>query len=383
MPPASATLGALFVLTFCGLAAAAPDDPTISIRLELKSSSGCATSSALMARVRARAPRIRFVEDGGVPIVRASFQALPSGKVVSEVSVAAPDVDLPERQLQASSCVDALDAVALIIAISIDPESATLTIEDNDANRRERASRNGAASTTSAGSAAGAKGEGPSGNTVPAVSKAPKEPEKAANTTPSGGTQRGQKDRATTRLGAQIAGEALFGPTPGVLPGVALYLSAGLDRTTAWSPFVALGALHAFGDHTVQNRGTAGFALDALSLDGCPLRWVAGAVEARACASALLGQLSAHGSDTRNAASTARIFAASGASTLVTFRIHPSLELSLRAGADVNFVRDSFEFAPVIFHTVAPVTFFTSLGLGVRTREPPADSGSSEPELAP
>lgn len=369
MPPASATLGALFVLTWCAaVTAAAPDAPTISIRLELKSSSGCATRSALMDRVRARAPRIRFVDEGGVPIVRASFQALPSGKVASEVSVAAPNVDLPERQLQASSCVDALDAVALIIAISIDPESAARTADDTGPNRHEPARRNEAASATlGATSAAGASAGAPSERSALAVSKAPKEPNGTANSTGRGGEQRGERDEAGTRLGAQLAAEALLGPTPGVMPGVALYFSAGLDRTTAWSPFVALGALHAFGGHTVQNGGTAAFALDALSLDACPFRLAAGAFEARACASTLLGQLSAHGSDTRNPASTARIFAASGASTLVTFRLQPSLELALRAGADVNFVRDSFEFAPVIFHTVAPVTFFTSLGLGVRT----------------
>jgi hypothetical protein len=44
------------------------------------------------------------------------------------------------------------------------------------------------------------------------------------------------------------------------------------------------------------------------------------------------------------------------------------IELSARAGVGANLVRDSFEFAPFVFHSVGPVTLATSIGIGVRSQ---------------
>src|SRR6188474_1117665 len=95
-----------------------------------------------------------------------------------------------------------------------------------------------------------------------------------------------------------------------------------------------------------ERGGTAAFALDAAGLDACPFRARLLAVDARACASALFGRLSATGSNTNDAPGTvSRPFAATGAAAIMMTKLHPVIELSGRASIAVNLVRDSFEFA--------------------------------------
>ena len=84
--------------------------------------------------------------------------------------------------------------------------------------------------------------------------------------------------------------------------------------------------------------GTAAFALDAASLDACPLRLRWSGLTARPCATALVGRLSSSGSDTPQQASATRPFAAAGAA--VTASVGSSFELSGRLGIGLTVVRD-------------------------------------------
>jgi hypothetical protein len=51
---------------------------------------------------------------------------------------------------------------------------------------------------------------------------------------------------------------------------------------------------------------------------------------------------------------------------IVAVHVAGPFELSARLGAGTTLVRDSFEFTPVVFYGVAPVTLSGSMGLGVR-----------------
>ena len=94
-----------------------------------------------------------------------------------------------------------------------------------------------------------------------------------------------------------------------------------------------------------------------------------GQIDARPCASALIGRLRAVGSETRNAASeSARPFWVVGGAAVLSAELPWLLEVSARVAVGANLVRDSFEFTPVVFHEVSAVTTAASLGIGLGWR---------------
>ena len=104
-------------------AAASAAAPANTARLEVDAAPGCSTRDELIARVAARSTRIRFVNDAtGVPALTARIEAGPRGGVVAELIVEEPDGRRFARRLAAPSCAAATDAVALVVAITLDPE---------------------------------------------------------------------------------------------------------------------------------------------------------------------------------------------------------------------------------------------------------------------
>jgi hypothetical protein len=242
------------------------------------------------------------------------------------------------------------DALALIIADTIDPNSLSEAAATDPGDRAEAPSASADRAAPAADAARRAALE-----RVPAS--------QSAATVPILGA-----DASSLRLGLSLAGQGLVGAAPGSMKGGALYVFAGTNRESHWSPALMLGLTHAWKSGLSERGGTAKFALDALSLDACGVRSQAGAVEARACASLLVGRLSAEGSDTQNSPGPVRRpFAATGATALVTGRLHANVELVARVAVGVNWVRDSFEFAPFVFYSVPAVTASAGLGLGFRT----------------
>jgi hypothetical protein len=152
------------------------------------------------------------------------------------------------------------------------------------------------------------------------------------------------------------------------MPGLALYAMVGVDRTRLWSPAVLLGATHAWRTDISAEGGTAAFTLDAASFDACPFRLRLGRVEARPCASALVGRFSAEGHETRNAGERSRPFWVLGGAAVVSAELPWLFEVSARLAVGANLVRDSFEFTPVVFHQVPAITTAASLGVGLRWR---------------
>jgi len=296
----------------------------------------CATRADLIARVQARSPRVKFDEQNGEIRIRAQFSASPAGTIAGAVQLAAAGAKPSLRRVLANSCDEASDAVALIIAVTLDPTAA--------------ASANGTADAEAA----------------PADVRRPPPPKPQTgrrNAEPAKTEARGQT------LGVQLAGQAFVGPAPSVMPGVALYATVGIDRPALWSPAVLLGVTHAWRTDIGAVGGTAAFKLDAASFDACPWRLRLGQIDARPCASALIGRLRAVGSETRNAASEiARPFWVVGGAAVLSAELPWLLEVSARLAVGANLVRDSFEFTPIVFHEVSAVTTAASVGLGLRWR---------------
>ncbi len=314
-------------------------------RLDVDAAPSCSTRDELVARVAARSTRIRFVSDGvGIPTMTARIDAGPKGTVVAELTVVEPDGRRFARRLEAPSCAAATDALALVVAITLDPSAATA----------------GAAPSPDAKAAP-----------VVTVSSPPTAPAPEGTVAKAGhldGTEAGAAapPASQSRLTVAAAGEVVAGPAPAAMPGVALEVQAALDRTSIWSPAVILTLSHVFSADLSEPDGRATFTLDLLGLDVCPVRVVLLRLEARACAAASVGRLAAEGSHTYDPRSVARPFATAGGTVRLTVPVVWRVEVRARFGVGAALWRDAFEFTPDVFHRVASVTLVGDVGVGVR-----------------
>jgi len=338
MTSGGALLVALLSQSQVGASEAAPATPRV--RLDVRAAADCTGRSDLAARVAARSPRITFTDDAAVS-ARVSVTSTRPDNVIADLVFTSAGAQQSPRRFVARSCAEAADAVALIIAVTLDPTLARKPL------------------TGSADDAVGAQPTAKA-DEQPVVPTPPPPPTVAQPATSTAGTT-----SATRRqFGVYVAGQTIFAPAPGVMPGMALYAMAALDRDGLWSPALFIGATHVWRSDLSQPGGTASFTLDAASLDACPLQlrwtWLA----ARPCGSATIGRLIASGADTDAAASTHRPFAAAGVAVIAGFGT--PIELSLRLGLGVTLIRDSYELGTNVFHRAGAITASASLGVGVR-----------------
>lgn len=324
-------------------------------RLELTADAACVTGTDLTARVRARSPRVRFVEDRDAVVVRARVTAA-GDRVTGELSLANPGEQATNRRVVARSCDEAADAMALIIAVTLDPTATT---------GKPAPDTSSPATPDSPASPAGT-------NPAPAATPPAPNPPSSAPATPadrdaSSDDPATQTSPGRARFSLQLAFQSFVGPAPEIMPGIAAYGRAELDRPSPWSPSAILGVTYAARGGFEQRGGSASFSLLAASLDACPFRVTFARLELRPCASLLFGRLAAEGTNTLNSAGTVgRPFWVAGGAATLTFPFTPYLEASARVAVGGNLVRDSFVFTPTVFHAVPAATLAASAGLGVR-----------------
>jgi hypothetical protein len=377
------SFGALLLLGVTHAAAAPAELATTSARLEVQALPGCTTREELAARVAARSRRIHFDDaEATGPTVRAVIAHAPHG-AVGELVIVQPDGKSSSRRLSAPSCEEATDAIALIIALTLDPMSVSASASPPPAPGRPGAAPLPLASpstgSTPPPSSANEPGRNPP-EAAPARRTAPVPSVETPNRNKQTAPPAPSDDRepsvvasppappvaAQSRFGGGVTAQELFGLVPGALPGLGIYLIAALDREALWSPAVVVAGTHAWSGGLLEPGGTASFTLEAVTLDACALRLHLAPFEARACGTALYGRLGATGSETYSPATASRPFAAAGGAVLLSLELGRLFELSGRFGATASLIRDSFAFTPAVFHRTAAVTIAAGLGLGVR-----------------
>jgi hypothetical protein len=307
-----------------------------TVRLDLQAKSDCASRDEIIAGVAARSARIRFLDDGAYA-ARVAFTVPRPGSVIAEMVLAATGENPEPRRVTARSCAEAVEAVALVIAVTLDPTSAASSLPRN-----------------------------PPAESIARLAERPPLPPQPAATVAGASAPSG--DALPTRLAHFVLyamGQSLFGPAPTMMPGVSLYAFAGTDRKSVWSPAVALGLAHAWKNDLSEPGGKASFAVDAASLDLCPMTVRASVLTAYPCASGMIGWTSSSGSDTEAPASSTRPFVTVGGAIVVSAELGKRLSLSARLGTGVTPIRDSYDFGGSSFHRAGLFTTSASLGIGV------------------
>jgi hypothetical protein len=378
----SSLLGAFLLLRVMRVAAAPGEPAATAARLEVQALPDCTTREELAARVAARSHRIHFDDEAAGPTVRAVIAPAPRGGAVGELVIVQPDGRSSSRRLSAASCAEATDAIALIIALTLDPLSATAAVTIAGAGRPAAPAAPPSAPQTEPPPPPVATNEPARAppEASPALAPAPARSAEATPRSERGAPPAPPSEREPSvaaapspppvatqgRLGAGASAQAILGPAPGALPSLGVYLRAALDREALWSPAVIVAGAHAWSSGLVEAGGTAAFTLDAVTVDACGLRLHLAPFEARACATALYGRLSAVGSETYSPATSSRPYAAAGGAVLLSLELGRAFELSGRFGAGASLIRDSFAFTPAVFHRTAAVTIAAGLGFGVR-----------------
>jgi hypothetical protein len=363
MTPGAALLVALLAQT-----GAPAETASARVRLELRAPRDCTSRADLTTRIAIRSSRIEVVDAAAIS-AHIDIGSPRPGSVVADLVFTSAGVEQAPRRVVARSCAEAADGVALIIAVTLDPNLRRRTAPGPTEQRKalgETAAGSLSAAETQRPTGPGPEPVAPVGNPssapapLPAGAPAPTPTAAVKIEAPAAPTPRGVQGR---ELGVSAAGETIFGPSPRAMPGVALYLFAGLDREGLWSPALVVGATHVWRSDLSEPGGAASFTLDAASLDACPLRLRWWRLTARPCASALIGRLAAQGSSTAQAAGAARPFGAAGA--VIAAGLGSPIELTARLGIGVTLLRDSYEFATNVFYRAAAVTVSASVGVGV------------------
>jgi hypothetical protein len=349
MSPSGAAIAALVFASAGGALAA---DAGTRVRLDVRAPPECSSRADLAARVAARSPHIQIADDAAIS-ADVTLASDHTGSVVADVTLAGPGASPSPRRVVARTCAEAADAVALIIAVTLDP------------SQRRKVSA-GPPPARTAGEAAAA-------TAAPVENASPRPPvpapEAPVSPPPTAAIHAAPPSAAPAvaparQFGVTVAGQTIFGPAPSVSPGVALYAMAALDRTGPWAPALVLGATHVWRDGLAEAGGAASFALDAASVDACPVRLAWSRLTARPCASALVGRMSARGSDTQQGSASARPFAVAGAALTAGFESRVVVSVRLAVGA--TLIRDSYQFATAVFYRAAAITTSASVGVGVR-----------------
>jgi len=351
-----------------GVANAAPETAVTKVRLELRADPDCVSRADLAARVAARTPHIQFADDASIR-AEVGVTSTRSGEVVAELVLGAPGAE-PPRRVVARSCVEVANALAFIVAVTLDPTQPRKPPAGVSPRRDLGKAGDGRSANSQRDAPTDTSTAAPPDETtsrpraVPPPSPPRTEPPPPLAPTPPPAPVALASAPGRRELGATLAVQTIFGVAPTVMPGVALYGMAALDRPGLWAPALFLGATHAWRSDLGEPGGKASFTLDAGSLDACPLRWRWSGLSARPCASALVGSLSARGTNTDHGMTSVRPFGVSGATLIAG--LDSKVEVSVRLSVGAALVRDSYEFASNVFFRTGAIVTSASLGIGTR-----------------
>jgi hypothetical protein len=266
---------------------------------------------------------------------------------VASLTVRSPDGSETARSVPAPTCAEAVDAAALILAITIDPEAAAL--ESARLEAEAQAKPNARAEETKPKEPEAAKPG------VPPPSPPAENPE-VDRTAP-----KGSGDRLLVDASVGFVALALSpGLTPDFSGGVAYEPVLGKAV-----PRFGLSVHYARSLAVEAPQGTASFERLGARFDACPLRAGSRDLSLRPCLSLETGRLLAKGEGALTSQDHPVFWAAAGAFLSGELRAPDTWSARAEIGALFPFRRDEFYFDPGhdIVHTIPPVGIFFAVAL--------------------
>ncbi len=344
MPPAqsrvtrgSLCIGILATAFVAGAAAPAAPDEEEPIRLTYQATDGCPDEADFATRIRAHTSRARVAWPGEE--ARSFDVSIDAGPPPSgSVTVFEPDLPAGTRRMQADTCADVADALALVIALSIDPHASLAQIAPV-------ATRPPAASSSSAALE-------PRRPLAPAprVDDSPREPRSSS------------RPRAEVFAGVDLA--VTYGAAPSALVSGSPYVGWRANAPGMFNPSFRLAFVSATSDVRAVPTGAASFVWTAGRFDACPVEWAGGPVRLTVCARLEAGALKVTASEVAAPETRLRPWLAAGPLARVEWTFLPPVFLEAEVGALLRPTNDRFYFQPDT--TVYQVPLFAmSAGVGL------------------
>ena len=341
MPPARSRILRVFVLGAgvlagalgSGAAALAEPDREEPIRLTYQATSRCPDEADFVARIRARTTGARLAWPG--EDARTFDVTMDAGPpATGSVTVVKADRSAGARRVQADTCADVADALALVIALSIDP---------------------GATPAPAAPPPAAAALPG-------AIEPPPSLPVHAADEVQETHSPAGS--RGDVFAGADLA--VTFGAAPSALVGGSPYVGWRANAAGVVDPSVRLALVRGASDTHPAPTGSADFIWTAARLDACPAEWAHGLVRLTTCARLEAGALAVAAGGVGAPETRVRPWFALGLLARAEWSFLRPMFLDAEIGALVRATNDRFYFLPdTTVYQVPAIGASGGVGLGV------------------
>lgn len=311
-------------------AGAAQTTPVVEAHFELRGPEGCNSAEDFAAHVRKRSSRISLVSSPSSRSLLVELQEQPKGTMRGSFKVIEADGKTRGRQLDAASCAEAVEALSLIVTVTLDPDALL---------------------------------EEPTQPEPPAPKPAPAPATPKTRPTPPKPVPALEAERARYRLSFGVGAALLVNQAPQVAPGGAAAVALEVNAGEVWSPFFRLSVVHAQRRNIQEPGGDANFAFTVPTLDVCPVRFGPRALGIRPCAFGSAGLLEVWGSAAARTESHARAIGAAGGAIWLGARVSEVFEITADGRVGAAFRRDRFGFDDRGFFTTPTLGF--SAGLGV------------------
>lgn len=359
------------VLVLLGAARVSADDWREPVRLEYASPVACPDRAAFEARVLARTARALFVASD--PDARTFEVTLESGAHPSgRLTVRRGGVVEGTRDVHADTCTDVADALALVVALAIDPSLLAGPVASAPSS-----------ATTSPSTSSPAPSAAPSAvpSAAPSTEPAPSAPPAPAPPIPAPPP----RPVARTVLRAPPPAPSTPAQPPQVhmlFVGVDVVLATGVLPTTlvavspevgwrskvasVFAPSVSLSFLHGTSGLLSVPGGDASFTWNVGRVDGCALSWPHAPTHVLGCLRIEAGALDAAGSQVTLPQKSSRGWFAAGPVVRGEWEILAPLFVGAQAGVMLRGTADRFFFPPDNTIDQVPIVGLeASAGLGV------------------
>jgi hypothetical protein len=307
------------------------------ILLSYRASAGCPEVAEFQRSVQRRSSRIRFVDEGTHDRELSIALSVERNFTKGELRLLERDGRLRQRSVRFTTCAEAVEGLALITAVSLDPQALFEPAAPADP----------------------AKAAPASAKSPPPVSTRKAPIPNTASPAPV------REPRIEVGIGGEI--NAAFRALPASALGGTLFLDVASGSRAWLTPLVRLSVSHA------QRRGLsdaagsnfkANFALTLATLSGCPARIGVGILVFRPCLFASAGALRAWGSNSPIAQGRTRQYWVWGGSGLVLVRAAQSIEIVGDILLGANLIRDQFGFERA--QSWKTPALYLSSGVGLR-----------------
>jgi len=279
--------------------------------LSYRAPEGCPEVAEFQRSVQRRSARVRFVEVGPHDRELTIVLRRDASFTMGELRLLERDGSLRQRNVRVTSCSEAMEGLALIAVVSLDPQAL---LEPSKPAEPPSVPV-------------------PIAKPAPVASKAPPK---------SDSVPAAQQSKIEWALGAELNVAMRALPEPAL--GGSLFVDVAA-RSESWSsPLFRAALSHVERRGLESGTAEANFRLTLATLSACPLRAAAAFLVLRPCLFASGGALHAEGSNTTNLQQRTRPYGAVGGSFMLWARVSQPLEIVADLAAGATLLRDSFGF---------------------------------------